>query len=225
MQDFPRLLAASMGDDARIGFISFPRWLAFSPAKNDRDSGAALAKGGSPGSTAASAENDLYSTACAKMALVGAAGVALAPAVDEDPAGDGYTLPVGPRLSLSHSWAITAKEVSDKARGAVAVSRGSTVLLDGEGIYLDDVEVDGALSVTAGPGVRISLDGLKVKNAGWAFDRVAQDAADATESEKIRGYSRRKVETAEIVVMEPGDYVVGADGQPRAVDRDVGARQ
>ena len=72
--------------------------------------------------------------------------------------------------------------MSDKARGAVAVSRGSTVLLDGEGIYLDDVEVDGALSVTAGPCVRISLHGLKVKNAGWALDRVAQDAADATGS-------------------------------------------
>ncbi|CAN0315531.1 unnamed protein product, partial [Discosporangium mesarthrocarpum] len=50
-----------------IGFTSLEKWLSFSPAKNDLESGAAGAKSGVPPGTASSAEAEYYHQTCRRL--------------------------------------------------------------------------------------------------------------------------------------------------------------
>lgn len=42
----------------------------------------------------------------------------------------------------------------------------STLVLEGEGLFLESLELDGALMLTAGEGARVYVRGLKIENAG-----------------------------------------------------------
>lgn len=54
----------------QIGFTSFEKWLTFSPAKNDLESGAAAAAEGVPPGTVSSAESDFYAQAVRRLQKV-----------------------------------------------------------------------------------------------------------------------------------------------------------
>mmetsp|Transcript_106203 Transcript_106203/g.307382 ORF Transcript_106203/g.307382 Transcript_106203/m.307382 type:complete len:464 (-) Transcript_106203:1068-2459(-) len=204
MQDLPLLLTKQLGSEAKVGFTTMQRWLTFSPAKNDPGAGADSAAKGSPPGSPSSAEADFYS---AYLSILGAAsGASIERAEPVSKLGIPVTLM--PAIVLEPSFALTSEEVGEKFKGGKISSR-STLVVEGAGVEIEDLELDGALVIKAGPGVMLSVKGLKVQNEGWAFT----DDPDAPEEEiRIRGYRVTKGETMEIVVTEPGSYTVDSTG-------------
>jgi hypothetical protein len=60
------------------------------------------------------------------------------------------------------------------SQGSLLLAPRSVLLLDGPGIQIKNLRVDGALVVKAVPGARVVIDGLSVSNAGWSWTPLEQ---------------------------------------------------
>lgn len=214
MQDIPKLFQKEMGDEANVGFTTFDRWFTFSPAKNALDAGVeSVANGSNAPGTMSSAESDKYIQNQRKVRF---AGMDIPNSTEDDfVTVGGIPVTPGPRIYLGSSFAITQEEIVTKVKGGKLSTRSSLVL-DGNGIIVKDVNLDGALVVKACDGAEITIDGLTVQNKGWELEEIPE-GADVAETVSIRGYTMAKHETAEYVIDEPGKYVIGADGECKRV--------
>eukprot|EP00543_Licmophora_paradoxa_P005492 CAMPEP_0202442046 /NCGR_PEP_ID=MMETSP1360-20130828/1534_1 /ASSEMBLY_ACC=CAM_ASM_000848 /TAXON_ID=515479 /ORGANISM="Licmophora paradoxa, Strain CCMP2313" /LENGTH=658 /DNA_ID=CAMNT_0049057289 /DNA_START=100 /DNA_END=2076 /DNA_ORIENTATION=+ len=213
MQDIPKLFQKEMGADANIGFTTFDRWFTFSPAKNALEAGvAAVAQGSTAPGTMSSAESDKYIQNQRKLKYAGFE----VETSDELVSVGGIPVTAGPRVFLASSFAITREEILSKVKGG-RISTRSSMVLEGNGIVINDLDLDGALVVKACDGAEVSLDGLKVENKGWTLEEVPE-GGDVPETVSIRGYTMAKQETAEYIINEPGKYTIGADGECKKID-------
>ena len=218
MQDFPKLLPPS----AAVGFTTFPLFF-YSPVKNNATDAAKKVAKGLAGACPATGEADLYSFARrligmetrleAPSLLVDGTAQVAAPcvcAVADGGAVSYNDVPVelGPAVVLSPSFGVTSTEVAGKVRGGT-ISARSTLVLDGEDIIVEDLELDGALVVRAVAGACVRIKGLKVKNAGWEFVALgAEDDDTAPEELKIRGFKVLKHEERALEFTDPGTYEI-----------------
>ncbi len=76
--------------------------------------------------------------------------------------------------------------------GGVKLAPGSALVVEGPDVRILDLEVEGALVVRAVPGAKVIIDGLRVKNDGWAFEPLAEGEA-APEELAIRCAAQHKV--------------------------------
>ena len=60
----------------------------------------------------------------------------------------------------------------------------STLVLEGEGLHLEGLELDGALVIKAAPGARVSVRGLKVSNEGWVMVPLPEDLSQVVEEDR-----------------------------------------
>eukprot|EP00566_Odontella_aurita_P007124 CAMPEP_0113539968 /NCGR_PEP_ID=MMETSP0015_2-20120614/8219_1 /TAXON_ID=2838 /ORGANISM="Odontella" /LENGTH=741 /DNA_ID=CAMNT_0000439719 /DNA_START=323 /DNA_END=2548 /DNA_ORIENTATION=- /assembly_acc=CAM_ASM_000160 len=215
MQDIPKLFQKEMGSEANIGFTNFDRWFSFSPAKNSLESGVDAVLGGSnaPG-TMSSAESDKYVQNQRKLKFAGM-DVAVTEEDDLVPVA-GIPVTPGPRIILCPGFAITQEEITNKIEGGRITDRSSLVL-EGEGLVVKNLDLDGALVVRTGHDCEVEVDGLVVRNEGYALEEIPEEGEDADdevpEEVAIRGYTMNKKEVMEIIIEEPGKYVVGKDGE------------
>ena len=214
MQDIPKLFQKEMGNEANVGFTTFDRWFTFSPAKNSLEAGVeAVAAGSAAPGTMSSAESDKYVQNQRKLKF---AGMDLQVTATEDLVTVGGILVTpGPRIYLSPSFAITQEEIVSKVSGG-KVSLRSSLVLDGNGITINNMDLDGALVIKACDGAEVTVDGLQVTNKGWELEEIPE-GAEVPETVSIRGYTMAKHETAEYNIDEPGKYVIGPDGECRKV--------
>jgi len=219
MQDIPKLFQKEMGKEANIGFTMFDRWFTFSPAKNSLEAGIeAVASGNSAPGTLFSAESDKYIQNQRKLKYAGA----------DIPVNDDFNkdmvtvgdIPVtpGPRVILCPAFTITQEELQSKVGGAerCSITERSSVVLDGHHITIKNLEVDGALVIRSSDDTDVTVDGLKVNNKGWALEEL-DPSKEYEENVRIRGYTMKKMESAEYILTEPGNFVIGADGEIREV--------
>jgi UDP-sugar pyrophosphorylase len=209
MQDIPKLFQKEIGEEANIGFTTFDRWFTFSPAKNSLPAGVeAVQQGSSAPGTMSSAESDTYIQNQRKLRF---AGMDIPVTSPEDLiVVAGIPVTPGPRVYLSPSFAITQEELLDKVKGG-KISKKSSLVIDGSGIFIKDLDLDGALLIQVCDGAKVTIDGLIVQNKGWELQEIP-DGADVPESVSIRGYTMVKHETAEYNISEPGNYSIGSDG-------------
>ncbi|CAN0327445.1 unnamed protein product, partial [Hapterophycus canaliculatus] len=92
----------------------------------------------------------------------------------------GVPLSMGPRVVLQPSFATTTADLRKKAGPGVKV----TLVLAGEGLHLEGLELDGALVISAAPGARVSVRGLKVSNAGWEMVPLPDDLSKVSEEDR-----------------------------------------
>uniref|UniRef100_A0A7S2Y4M2 UTP-monosaccharide-1-phosphate uridylyltransferase n=1 Tax=Fibrocapsa japonica TaxID=94617 RepID=A0A7S2Y4M2_9STRA len=208
MQDFPKLMSKELGNHARIGFTTLDKWLSFSPAKNSLDTGAGNAKNGVPPATVSSGEAENYAATARKMKET--TGCELGE--PEEVEFEGVTFPLGPRIVLKPSFAVTQDQLKQKISSNVKISTRSSLILEGEGIKLDSLDLDGALSITVEPGVHLTVRDLAVNNAGWKFTELSQSEHTTPEAQ-VRGYTLVKEGTQSYHITEPGNYVLGSDGK------------
>mmetsp|Transcript_34830 Transcript_34830/g.42013 ORF Transcript_34830/g.42013 Transcript_34830/m.42013 type:complete len:706 (-) Transcript_34830:156-2273(-) len=215
MQDFPKLLQKEMGKEANVGFTMLDRWLTFSPAKNSLEAGVESCKNGStaPG-TMSSAESEKYIQNQRKLRH---AGVSL-PVTEEDDLVlvSGITVTPGPRIILAPSFSVSQKETKEKIQGG-SITEKSSLILEGGGLIVKNLDLDGALIIRTGPSCEVTVDGLKVQNKGWVLEENSQNS-DLPESVAIRGYTMRRYETKEIIIEDPGRYFIGEDGVVNKLD-------
>jgi UDP-sugar pyrophosphorylase len=187
-------------DGATVGVTQIDRWLIFSPVKNALANAWELHSRGIPMESAASGEMDIYRATCRILAA--------SPNNEIADVGDRRStcapLPVGPRLVYSPSFAVTVGELLAKLRG-LKIRRDSTLLIEGEDIQVENLELTGTLVVRAAAGEALRLRGLRVENDGWPICQLAGDGTDA-EVDAIRGY-RIERDEASAAVIEAGERV------------------
>lgn len=213
MQDFPKLLAKEMGSTARVGFTSFEKWLSFSPAKNSLDAGAkAYAATGVPPATASSAEMDFYRSHFLKLrAALSASAAAGGLKYGQVETFADIPLETGPRVVLTPALAVTTRELQEKFGGRIRVSGRSTLVLDGKGIRIEALDLDGTLVVKAGPRAKVVVKDAVVRNEGW---KLVATGEEAVEEERIRGFLIEKEGGVVIDLGEAeGDFVVTGNGE------------
>eukprot|EP00667_Euglena_gracilis_P004136 EG_transcript_4151 len=196
MQDYARLLPP----EAVVGVSSAPGGWVFCPVKRPE----ALAR-------------SEYHQNAINADFLRSAGVAVGrPA---EPAGAAPSAPSGlpavPLVQLLPDFAATLAELRGRFRGAgpFAVSGRSALLLDGD-ITFEHLQLDGALVLRAAPGCRVTVRRLTVANAGLAFVPLAEGAA-VPDHARLRGYALARAAVAEVVVEEPGEYVLDEGGLRR----------
>lgn len=57
-------------------------------------------------------------------------------------------------------------------------------MLEGAGLVLETLELDGALTIKAADGVRLSVRGLKVSNEGWEMVPLPEDLSQVLEEDR-----------------------------------------
>eukprot|EP00457_Paulinella_chromatophora_P003533 gb/GEZN01003541.1/.p1 GENE.gb/GEZN01003541.1/~~gb/GEZN01003541.1/.p1 ORF type:complete len:620 (-),score=120.28 gb/GEZN01003541.1/:291-1946(-) len=194
MQDYPKELDASV----KVGFTSFPRWMAFSAVKNNVTDAAATQKSTGVSGSAAEGEDDVYEIS---RRFLRSAGVKV-----PEPATKTSYLDIqvkgGAKISLSPFLAVTQAELRSKFKGTNTIT-GSLVVLGGGDVTFENVSLDGALVIKTVPGVKLHVHDLKVENKGFSFIPVAKDAPERLQ---IRGYSLKKEGCQEVVYDKPGSY-------------------
>jgi UDP-sugar pyrophosphorylase len=198
MQDYPK----SLDKDACVGFTVFDNWVGYSPVKNSPADGVAKFKGGNPTHTATSGEMEYYGCAAKLLELAGAHV-----ASPSDFEANGIVVPAGPRVVAHPSFACTFAELDGKV-GKVALAPASTLVVEGAGVTLESLVLDGALVIKACAGANVTVKGLTVKNKGWRWVACGEDAGEV---DKLRGFVVEKDETETIVFDAPGNYVVPSE--------------
>ena len=177
----------------------------------------AVAAGNTAPGTMSSAESDKYIQNQRKLKFAGADLK-----VNEDPEDlvtvGGIPVTPGPRILLCPAFGITQEELLEKVGGAdtCSITERSSVVLEGHHLTIKNMEVDGALVIRCGEGTHVTVDGLKVNNKGWELEEL-DPSKEYDETVRIRGYTMNKMETAEYILNEPGNFVIGADGEAKKV--------
>ncbi len=214
MQDIAQYLP---GD--QVGTTTFPTRFAFSAVKNDVARAVAAARIGVYPESMAPGEANRY-RANVEIAQAAGADIEVFPEDQREQHALGVPYEAWPMLVWSPSFASTIDEFGEKVHGFTMSAR-SVVNIDGEGIRLEKVEVDGMLVVKAGDGVSLTVRNLsgqnKVQNRGAERVNLTPEemaSPDVPEFLKIRGYKLVRHEAVTIVAEKPGVYEVG----PKNID-------
>ena len=156
-----------------------------------------------------SAESDKYVQNQRKLKM---AGVDLDVTEDKDLVTvAGIPVTPGPRIIICPGFAITQQEVMQKVEGG-KITKRSSLVLEGEGLKIKNLDLDGSLVIRTGHDCDVTVDGLVVRNKGYDLEEVPEGAS-VPEEVAIRGYTMKKNEVMEIIINEPGKYHIGVDGE------------
>ncbi|HSV43161.1 MAG TPA: hypothetical protein VLJ10_01275, partial [Candidatus Bathyarchaeia archaeon] len=156
---------------------------------------------------------------------------------DAFPAADGWALtdqkvvkgipyPTGAHLSWTPDWARTADEVREKWQGG-RIDDEATVGIKGKNIFFRNVQVEGSstLIVKANPDQTLTVENLKVNNAGWRYRMLTREEAldkDTGFSEFERMWGFRVLKDEQMVIdltsLPAGNYRVNETGVVSLVD-------
>ncbi|KAF5200736.1 Udp-sugar pyrophosphorylase [Thalictrum thalictroides] len=197
MQDYPKTLPPS----ARVGFTVMDTWLAYAPVKNNPEDAAKVPKG-NPYHSATSGEMAIYR---ANSLILRKAGVHIADPVLQ--VFNGQEVEVWPRITWKPEWGLTYKDVKHKVGKGCSISQRSTLVINGQNVLLNDLNLDGALVVTSGDQAEVNLEG-SVQNKGWILEPVDYKDTSVPEEVRIRGFRISKVEQLEKTYPEPGKFSI-----------------
>lgn len=199
MQDHPKVVPPS----SKVGFTQFPDWT-YSPVKNAADDALAKAKVGVPGRSACEGEIEFYTAAYRQLSSVGVTmpsfGVFQVLGFDlQDP----------PHIVFHPNFAVSYAAFAKKfpSPSNVHITQRSTLVVEGEDIVIDSLDLDGTLVVKAVPGAKVTIKGLNVKNNGWSLVPL-QSNENVPDSLKIRGFKNVKNDGKVLEFSTPGEYTV-----------------
>ena len=210
MQDYPKLLRREV-PGAKVGFTTFERWVAFSPAKNDLAAARASSDKGEPPGAAASAEFEVFGAHATRL------GLAAQGAVAETRTLSGVAgLYGGPKVVLLPSFALVQADVTKKVRaGGLDLDADAVLVLDGENIAIESLKLKGALAVVnKRADASVVVKDLVLDNAGLNHVEIPDaDIPQAKPHERIRGYTAVDAGMTVVEVTEPGHFLLSKDGQ------------
>ncbi|XP_020108870.1 UDP-sugar pyrophosphorylase isoform X2 [Ananas comosus] len=199
MQDYPKTLPPS----ANVGFTVMDTWLAYAPVKNNPEDAAKVPKG-NPHHSATTGEMAIYR---ANSLILRKAGVQIA-----DPVNDvfnGQEVEVWPRITWSPMWALIFADVKRKVNDKCFVSQRSTLVINGQNVFLDGLSLDGTLVVNAIDEAEVKVVG-SIQNKGWVLKHVDYKDTSFPEEIRMRGFKIEKLEQLEKSYTEPGNFCLSS---------------
>ena len=196
MQDFPTVLQGA--ETEKVGFTSLASELCFSPVKNATADGVVLQSKGTHPGVAASGEADQSGAVARILRSIGCQ-------VEEGSkvTFNGIEVTSGPDCVLKPSFAACATEFKKKFPNpaAVKISGRSSLVLSGQGLTIESLDLDGAAVIECEEGASGVIRNLTVKNKGWVKDPKASSDVEVI---RMRGYDMRRLETENIVFKKDG---------------------
>lgn len=205
MQDYPKLL----DNEARVSFTQFERWTAFSAVKNALADGAAKQKTNNAPETASTGEADVYNFF---RVVLRQAGVDVGQ--DSTATFSGVTVPMGSRIVCAPRLGVTQSQLRSKFSKAVKVSENSTLVLDGQDITVESLNLNGALDIRAVAGAKVVIRNLNINNKGYHFTPI-ENESKVRPHFAIRGYTLSREEGVRLNFTQPGDYVLSDETLPQ----------
>lgn len=196
LQDFPTVLVGA--EASKVGFTSLASDLCFSPVKNATSDGVALQANGTHPGVAATGEADQNGATRQLLRSIGC-DVKEGNKVKFS----GIEIVSGPDCVLKPSFAACTNEYKKKFTNpsAVKISGRSSLVLRGEGLVIESLDLDGALVIECEEGASGVIRNLTVKNKGW----VKLSAETSTDEViRMRGYNMIKLETETVVFKKDG---------------------
>ena len=223
-QDFPFVLPPS----AAVSFTSLDDGF-YAPVKNARDDAVKRAAAGQASGGAAAGEHAIYAFNRRLLALAGSRLPPAAKAIV-----GGVTVDAGPRVVLGAFFRPTLGIGIARLGGgaAISLSARSSLCLDGE-IAISRLELDGALTIRAVPGARVTVRQLRVVNDGQALRELTSDELGSaqisetiSEIARLRGYEL--VPPGEFAgrvfnFVAPGDFLIDEELVPEAAPSEAPA--
>lgn len=169
MQDFASGLQTRL-KGSKVGYTQVPAELGYYPVKNSLRAAAELCARGIPPMGAATAEAAVYR---AHGALMRVLGCRLEQPVEAVYAG--VRVDEGPRVVLTPAFAASVVQLRAKllAPAEVAVSRRSTLVIDGANVTIRALNLDGALLIEVAPCASLHIESLEMHNEGARAGRGA----------------------------------------------------
>lgn len=196
MQDFPTVLEG--GEAKQVGFTSVAADMCFSPVKNATSDGIALQKKGTHPGVAASGESDQYAAVRKILTTIGCK-------VEDSPKATfaGIEVTPGPEIVFGPNFVSYPGEYKSKFPNPaeVKISAGSSLVVNGNGVTIESLELDGALVIECEEGASGVIKDLVVKNKGW---QKVEEVESDVEVIRMRGYRLDKIETKRIVFKKDG---------------------
>ncbi|KAL8167588.1 hypothetical protein V2J09_009087 [Rumex salicifolius] len=183
MQDYPKTLQPT----ARVGFTVVDPWLAYAPVKNNPE-GAAKVPKGNPYHSATSGEMAIYR---AHSMILRKAGIKV-----EDPKSsvfNGQEVQVWPQIIWKPKWGVTFSDVKRKIKGNCCISQRSSMVINAENVFIEDLSLDGALVINSTNDAEVNVGG-SVHNKGWIIESVDNKDKSVAEEIRIRGFKMNKIE-------------------------------
>jgi UDP-sugar pyrophosphorylase len=174
--------------------------MCFSPVKNATSDGIALQSNGTHPGVAATGEADQSGAFRQILRSIGCHV-----AEGDNVQFRGINVISGPDIVLHPSFAVCSTECRQKITDptAVKISGTSSLVVKGEGLTIESLDLDGALVIECEPGATGIIRNLVVRNEGWVKVPVSEDA-EVDEVIRMRGYFMNKIETRRIVFKKDG---------------------
>jgi UDP-sugar pyrophosphorylase len=215
MQDFPTVLEDK--ESEKVGFTSIAADLCFSPVKNATADGVALQAKGSPPGVAASGEADQYGAVRAILRSVGCN-------IDDAPSAtfSGITIVPGPQIVFKPNFVVCPAEYKKAfpMPEKVSISPKSSLVVNGTGVVIESLELDGALVIECEEGASGVIRDLSVVNEGWLLSPVESSNNEVI---AMRGYVIEKRETRYITFKSDGSIEGDYDPDAAAKAREEAA--
>ncbi|XXG40701.1 hypothetical protein AAC387_Pa01g1351 [Persea americana] len=187
MQDYPKTLPPS----ARVGFTVMDTWLAYAPVKNNPEDAAKVPKG-NPYHSATSGEMAIYR---ANSLILRKAGAQIPDPVVQ--VFNGQEVEVWPRITWKPKWALIFSDVKTKVNSGCSISQQSSMIINGQNVFLQDLSLDGALVINSVDEAKVKVSGC-VRNKGWILEPVDYNDSSLSEEVRIRGFKIGKVDQQEM---------------------------
>ena len=180
MQEYPKVLPKG----AKVGFTTAEAWMCYSPAKNAASEAAALIRNGVPAGCASQAEADQFHYAAELLRRLGAA-------VEHQGKSWYLDIPVslGPKIVFDPSFALFPCEVQEHFThpSDVRIRANGSLILSGPSVFVESMDLDGALKVTAKPAEKVTIKAGYIHNLGYETS-VSTATKKENEVEAMRGY-------------------------------------
>ena len=202
MQDYVKTVPSTQ----KVAWTRYPQWLGYFPCKNHIVAAAKLSADGVPPHSASSSEMAVYHFHAQALRTLGASVGEAAPRTFR-----GVGVDVGAAIVLAPSFAPCFTLLKEKLPNPsqISITSKSTLVVRGEKVIIEQLELDGALTIEVEDGGKLTIKSLKVANEGWEFaelDDAKQEAAD--EKTQIRGFELLQHEHRFIKVSKGEDIVI-----------------
>ena len=130
----------------------------------------------------------------------------------------GVRVSVGPAVVLAPSFApcFTVLAAKLPRPEAISISTKSTLIVSGECVTIEQLKLDGALTIDVADGGELTIESLTVVNDGWAYAELDDAAqAEAEETAAIRGYVLHRTCEGRKLTVGPGESIIITNGKAR----------
>lgn len=192
-----------------VGVTKMERWLCFTAVKNNIADAALKAKDGMPPDSAFSAEADVYNCNSKLLEIVARSQMVEEVDIAQPTPTEfgGICHPMGPRIVLEPSWAVSVQQMKKRVKKngkPLRISLRSTLVIEGD-VEINGLDLDGCLILRAAPGGKLLVEDLKVKNGGWQFVPLQPDEEKSCHPTlAMRSFKLMKIEQREEAA-KPGE--------------------